>query len=284
MEIYNMKTLVADFLSKASNSATMQKLLDGSLVKAADFYRRHRMPSMEPAETAKYEALFEQLSKELTVRSGPFTGMKYPGAEAAGSALIPKLLGSYEKELHGELERLIAKGYDDVIDVGCAEGYYATGMAMRLPGARVHAYDTSETARELCSAMVALNGVRDRVAVQTTCTPQTLIDFPKAGRTLIIVDCESYEKVLFTPAVRDALKGCDVLIETHDFLDVSISTELEALFAATHRITHLLSVDDIQKAKHYFYEELEGLPVPVRFQLLREGRPMIMEWLILEPV
>jgi len=279
-----MKALVADFLSKVSSSPTMQKLLDGSLVKAADYYRRNRMPEMAEGELAQYHALMGTLSQELKVRSGPFTGMKYPGAEAAGSALIPKLLGSYEKELHGELERLIAKGYADVIDVGCAEGYYATGMALRLPGARIHAYDTSGTARELCTAMVELNGVKSQVSVQTTCTPETLIQFPKPGRTLIIVDCESYEKVLFTPAVRDAVKGCDLLIETHDFLDVSISTELEALFAPTHKITHVMSVDDIQKAKHYPYAELEGLPVPVRFNLLREGRPMIMEWLILEPL
>ena len=199
-----------------------------------------------------------------------------------GSALTPKLLGSYECELHPLIERLIARGYDDVIDVGCAEGYYATGMAMRLPQARVHAYDTSETARALCSAMVKLNGVAGRVSIQTTCTPETLITFPKPGRTLVIVDCESYEKVLFTPSVCDALKGCDVLIEMHDFLDVTISTELEALFAVTHQLTNVLSTDDIQKAKHYQYPELEGLSVRARFQLLAEGRPMIMEWLLAE--
>ena len=68
----------------------------------------------------------------------------------------------------------------------------------------------------------------------------------------------------------------------HDFLDVTISTELEALFAATHQLTNVLSTDDIQKAKHYQYPELIGLPVRARFQLLAEGRPMIMEWLLAE--
>ena len=43
-----------------------------------------------------------------------------------------------------------------------------------------------------------------------------------------------------------------------------------------------ITVDDIQKAKHYPYPELAGLPIPVRFHLLREGRPMIMEWLLAE--
>jgi hypothetical protein len=44
--------------------------------------------------------MFHELVREMTVRSGPFQGMRYPGAEAAGSALIPKLLGSYQRELH----------------------------------------------------------------------------------------------------------------------------------------------------------------------------------------
>ena len=277
-----MKMFIAGILEKISGSPKVQKFLDGSLVKASNYYQRHRMPTFAGPEAGRYATMYAELAKDLTVRSGPFKGMKYPAAEAAGSALTPKLLGSYECELHPLIERLIARGYDDVIDVGCAEGYYATGMAMRLPQARVHAYDTSETARALCSAMVKLNGVAGRVSIQTTCTPETLITFPKPGRTLVIVDCESYEKVLFTPSVCDALKGCDVLIEMHDFLDVTISTELEALFAVTHQLTNVLSTDDIQKAKHYQYPELEGLSVRARFQLLAEGRPMIMEWLLAE--
>jgi hypothetical protein len=99
---------------------------------------------------------------------------------------------------------------------------------------------------------------------------------------LVIVDCEAYEKVLFTPAVRDALKNCDLLIERHDFLDITISTEWEALFHSTHGLTNVRSVEDIQNAKHYPYPELTGLPTPVRFHLLRQGRSMIMEWLLAE--
>lgn len=279
-----MRHLVTQLLFKASSSPGMQKLLDNSLVKASHFYERNRMRAVAVPDAEQYKAVYESLGKELKVRTGPFAGMKYPRAESAGSALIPKFLGSYEKELHGEIERLLAKGYDDVIDVGCAEGYYAIGMAMRLPATQVYAYDTSEVACGLCTEMAKVNGVSERVSVRATCTPETLIQFPKPGKTLIIADCESYEKVLFTPAVRDAVKGCDLLIETHDFLDVSISTNLAALFSSTHKITTVLSVDDIQKAKYYQYPELEGLSVQSRFQLLAESRPTLMEWLIMEPL
>src|SRR5687767_8100107 len=56
--------------------------------------------------------------------NGPFKGMEYVDAQTEG-ALIPRLLGTYECELHPHLERLAGEGLDCVIDVGCAEGYYA---------------------------------------------------------------------------------------------------------------------------------------------------------------
>ena len=48
-----------------------------------------------------------------------------PCPHATEGALIPRLLGTYECELHPHLAALSAEGLDCVIDVGCAEGYYA---------------------------------------------------------------------------------------------------------------------------------------------------------------
>ena len=208
--------------------------------------------------------------------------MKYPGAQAAGSAFMPKLLGSYERELHPILERLLAKGYAELIDVGCAEGYYAVGCALKMPQCHVTAYDLDPEARRLCSAMAELNGVSNRVKVEQFCNSETLQAFRPAGKSLVICDCEGYEKTLFTPDVRDALLGHDILIEMHDFIDLSISTHLLDLFKDSHQKTLVTSVDDVQKARDYNYPELEGLSIGVRKQALAEDRPRIMEWLILE--
>ena len=40
------------------------------------------------------------------------------------------------------------------------------------------------------------------------------------------------------------LKKCDLLIETHDFLDLSISGDLLRLFDNTHHIQIIKSIDD----------------------------------------
>ena len=91
-----MRHLVTQLLFKASSSPGMQKLLDNSLVKASHFYERNRMRAVAVPDAEQYKAVYESLGKELKVRTGPFAGMKYPRAESAGSALIPKFLGSYE--------------------------------------------------------------------------------------------------------------------------------------------------------------------------------------------
>src|ERR1035441_10269867 len=57
------------------------------------------------------------------VLNGPFEGMRYLQA-SVGSVLSPKLVGSYEAELHPFIERVTSGRYDIVVDIGCAEGYY----------------------------------------------------------------------------------------------------------------------------------------------------------------
>jgi hypothetical protein len=98
------------------------------------------------------------------VRTGPFTGMQISdGPDAFG---LMRLIGTYEPELHSVIERLLANSsYDLVINVGCAEGFYAVGLAIRLPAAHVYAFDISAAQQRLCKQNALQNGVRARVKV-----------------------------------------------------------------------------------------------------------------------
>lgn len=220
---------------------------------------------------------------DLTVRTGPFKGMKYPDFLATGSSIFPKLLGSYEKELHPLIDQLIKKDYTEIIDIGCAEGYYAVGLAMKLPRARVYAYDTDVTAQNACRLMAKINGVSDRVNIEATCTPEILKKINPAIKTLIISDCEGYEKHLFTEGNIASLAQSDVLIEAHDFIDKSISTYLKTLFSKTHNLTYIDSLSDHLKVIRYDYEELKGMDYVHKINLLGEGRPGTMEWFFFTP-
>ena len=67
----------------------------------------------------------EQLVSGLKVIHGPFEGLQYPDARSSGSSLLPKLIGSYEHELHEIINDALGQSYTDLVDIGCAEGYYA---------------------------------------------------------------------------------------------------------------------------------------------------------------
>ena len=172
---------------------------------------------------------------ELSVADGPFAGMKYL-SEAVCSALIPKLVGSYEAELHGIITQALSKGYAAVIDVGCAEGYYANGFALRLPTTPVYAFDIDVQARKLCSALSTLNHLQDRVIVFGKCDSLAL-NALLTNRSLLICDCEGYEEELLRPELTPALSQTDILVELHDHIRPGVSLLLQKRFEKTHQIT-----------------------------------------------
>jgi hypothetical protein len=169
------------------------------------------------------------------IRSGPFAGMLYVDVATEG-ALVPRLLGTYESELHPHLQAIAATGVDTVIDVGCAEGYYAVGLARMMPQAVVHAYDIDEAARVACAELARKNGVADRVRIGGAFPADGFQAF--AGRkALVMIDTEGAELAILTPDANPALAGMDIIVETHDIYRKGALQELLERFSPTHEIT-----------------------------------------------
>lgn len=162
------------------------------------------------------------------VGGGPFVGMKLdPVAE------LPKYLGSYEHSLRDTVERLVAEPYETILNIGCAEGYYAVGLALRMPEVRVLACDLDERQRELCTRNAALNGVSDRIRVSGRFAGDRFAEF--AGtRTLVLCDIEGGEVELLRPDLHPALADLDLLIELHEDKHPAMRREMETRFGATH--------------------------------------------------
>lgn len=226
---------------------------------------------------------FDYLFQEKKVLHGPFEGMKYPFFSSVCSMLYPKLVGSYEMELHSYIYSYCHNKYSEILDIGCAEGYYANGLAMKNPVAKVYAFDIDEGARNLCYEMAKANGLDHQIDIRSSCNAEDLANFNFTKRGLIISDCEGYELSLFDKNNIGNLKNCDVLIETHDFININITTYLCDLFKDSHDITVVKSTDDIEKAKTYHFKESEKLDLASRKQLFEERRPGTMEWLICSP-
>jgi hypothetical protein len=227
--------------------------------------------------------LVPEIFPELTVAGGPFRGMRYPSAQSYGSALLPKLLGSYESELHPVLEEMLANDYTTIVDIGCAEGYYAVGLGMRLAHADVYAFDVNPNARKLCADVAKLNGLDARLRIGAFCDQAVLRSIPLGSKALIISDCEGYEGVLFTSAIAGVLATHDIIVETHDFIDIDISSRLRDVFLSTHQVRSIKSTDDIEKAHTYRYSQLDRYDTRTRQLILGERRPAIMEWLVMTP-
>lgn len=225
--------------------------------------------------------VIKELFPDLTVAGGPFKGMRYPTWQSLGSAFLPKLLGSYESELHPVLDVMLHRRYSTVVDIGCGEGYYAVGIALRLPEAQVYAFDTDSRARQLCARMAELNGVAGRVHIGGLCDKEMLRSLPFASRTLIISDCEGYEGSLFDSRMAEFLAKCDLVIETHDFIDIELSRKMREAFSNTHNIRSINSTHDIAKAHACNCRELEKYTLQEKRLILAEWRPSIMEWLVM---
>jgi hypothetical protein len=218
---------------------------------------------------------------DLTVKNGPFRGLRYPEAAATGSALPPKLLGSYEMELVQVWESVLQKSYTEIVDIGSAEGYYAVGLGLKFPQARIFAFDADAAANRLCAEMARLNGVADRLTLGGFCNEKILLGLDLRERALILCDCEGFEKELFTPAAARFLARHDLVIEVHDLLDREIATALRERFGATHDILAVESIDDAKKVRTRSYPELDSCDAATRLFLLSENRHATMEWFYL---
>lgn len=223
---------------KAPFFQKLKWLLERSFPESYDALRvrwyEHTSRQMLEAIGAKYG---------FVVQSGPFQGMQYlPELLVSKSvthyALLPKILGCFEEPLHGPLAQVLGRNYSQVVNIGCSEGYYSVGLSLRLPDARVFAFDIDPEARYFCEQMARLNGVQDRIVVGGECTTKCLQALG-SSRTLVVCDCEGCELGLLRPDLAPSLSGCDFIVELHDCVDPRISEVVLSRFAHTHDVTVL---------------------------------------------
>jgi len=167
----------------------------------------------------------------MQVMGGCFAGLSYVG-DAVGSALIPKLLGTYERELGPVVDEIVRGSFEEIIDIGAAEGYYAVGLARLLPDARVHAFEMTEHGRALLSEMAIANGVADRVLIKGKCDAPDLRDcLGSSERPVVICDVEGHEGKLLDIGLVPSLVRAFVLVEIHETLCPGVGQLLSSSFA-----------------------------------------------------
>jgi hypothetical protein len=177
------------------------------------------------------------------VMQGPLQGLDFLSQSAEGCH-IAKLLGCYEQPLQPFIETAIQRHYSTVLNIGCAEGYYAVGMALRMPNTLVIAHDLNPKAQQVCAELATKNKVSDRVSISGLFKPTDFAAY--AGQdVLLMCDIEGAERELLDPALAPALKGMDIIVESHECLIPGITKLLIDRFKDSHQIT--LVQDDGQR-------------------------------------
>lgn len=190
------------------------------------------------------------LSKALAasqVLAGPFAGLKYSGVSSFCSAKYPKLLGTYECELHPILEALLSRTYDCFVNVGAADGYYTVGLALRFPQMRVIAYEADPRGMDSLKKLCRLNGVEDRVEIRGRSEASDLVNL-SCERALVVMDCEGYEDFLLTPESVRCLSKSALIIETHDGFVPGITLRLKDALSRTHHVDTIDVFNDLDRA------------------------------------
>jgi hypothetical protein len=215
------------------------------------------------------------------VLSGPFAGMIYVDTSFS-SELRPKLLGTYELEIRERLEAAIERAPRRVVVLGAAEGYYAVGLARRLPSASVVAFEANERARAVLADLARRNGASDRIEIRGLCDVPTLRAALGDGeRTLVFSDVEGAEAILLDPRIVPELARVEMLVETHDCFLPGTRAALVERFCASHEIA-------VVEQRPRTVADAPPLGTPRAFDgalyfWLVEGRPLDNHWLHLCP-
>lgn len=212
----------------------------------------------------------------VQVRTGPFADMKLASPITEGCH-VPKLLGTYEQPLHPILASLPERHYDTVLNIGCAEGYYAVGLARLLKNTKVYAFDTHPEARTSCLAMAEANDVAHRIEVGATFNMEDFGDYA-GGKVLVVCDIEGEEVRLLNATKAPALAQFDILVEVHDLFVPGCADTLRQRFAASHAITEI----PFDMQNRYTFDELAELEHLDQLFALWEWRLPMNYWLWLE--
>ena len=171
------------------------------------------------------------------VHTGPFAGMRLcEDPFWLDGNMMVRLMGRYEHELWPVVEKAIARQPKSVLNIGCCEGYYAVGFALRLPSVRmIWACDILSEAIRCTNDAAVLNHVSDRVTGFVLDRGASAdLELP----CLIVIDNEGSEEDTIR---RLKVLQADFIVECHDFLKPGTTDRIVKMLEPTHEVERISS-------------------------------------------
>jgi precorrin-6B methylase 2 len=261
---YELMIIKETWLYKIASTFYHKTPLYQAKVRRDDIRRKIIIENKIKEEQELIDKLF---GGSYTVLNGPFRGMGYIG-ESSCSQLLPKILGSYEEPIQPWIMEVIhSQKYTNIIDIGCAEGYYAVGFAKTLPNCQIIAYDRDKKALEQAALLAKINGVTN-IKYFEKCTHEELNN-RVTNKTLVFCDIEGAEDELLQPDKAKALINADIIVETHDCFNPGVSDRIVERFHSTHNIVCVIDYPHRMKkyaipADHYSEEDFKRITDEIR--------------------
>lgn len=215
------------------------------------------------------------------VLQGPFKGMRIDYS-ALPVHTAPKYAGTYEKEIMAFVEDAISEEPDRILNVGSSDGYYAVGLALRIPNATVFAAEADWKSERATERNAKLNGVDNRVIKAGIIHSGEFAQYLTPRRSLVIMDCEGAEFQLLDPAQDPILALVNILVEIHEehgqpnlIIQRFASTHAAQVVYETRRTTadiprqhdgslSLDALDEYRRSQSWIYLKLKDGPETVR--------------------
>lgn len=213
------------------------------------------------------------------VLQGPFRGLKLVNENVFGSE-IPKLLGSYEKELNAPLTAALNRSPNTICNLGAAEGYYALGCAKYKSVNHVIVFEALESGRRLITENLSANDIHSNVEVRGLCHEEVLWETLNSSKIdLMLIDIEGAELDILSTRNIELLSNTELIIESHDFCQPDCMSHLQNSL----KVTHDLEVIDSTPRCISDFPDVIFLPASLKLELMNERRPGIMQWLVCCP-
>lgn len=229
------------------------------------------------------DELRERLFRETdgVVQGGLFEGLQLiEDVTWNARDLIPKLLGTYELELQLAISEFVRQPPDYVVNVGCAEGYYANGIGRLVPSAKIYASDIDVEALDICRRTAEANGIVDRIRLEPVLNEPSVVGLMQnADRPLLISDCEGCEQDMLLRADPTHFAKATLVVECHDFVSPGLSERMLAWISPTHECRLVF-----QGGRNpHGIAALGSVPEEIKWLAMSESRPSSMCWLVAVP-